>query len=307
MEKKEQKGKLLLIDANSLIHRAYHALPPLTNPSGEPSGALYGLSSVLIKLLKEKEPIYAAAAFDRPEPTFRKEMYEEYKATRKPTPDDLIPQIRGSRELVESFGIEAIEEPGFEADDIVATLAAKFKEEVSEVIVISGDLDLLQLVDKKVIVDVPSRGISETKAYREEEVIERFGIEPKYMADYKGLVGDTSDNIPGVRGIGPKSAEKLITKYGILEEIYKNINKIEEEDKKLAEKLKKNKDQAFLSKKLAIISTDAPVPLILSKYRIIEDEERLISYFKKMGFETLIKRISKEEPKEEIRETGKLF
>jgi len=308
MEAQKMKDKLLLIDANSLIHRAYHALPPLNDKDGKPSGALYGLSSVLIKIIKDENPTYAAAAFDRPEPTFRKEEFEEYKATRKPTPDDLISQIKEARGLLEKFGIKTFEQAGLEADDLIASLAAKFSKEVP-VEVLSGDLDILQVVEgENVVAQIPKRGISETKMYDDEAVQERFGVSPAQMADYKGLVGDSSDNFPGVQGIGPKTAAQLIQEYGSIEKIYLSLDKINKDKPNLANKLEENKDNAFLSKRLAKLVTDAPVEVSLKELEIGDpfNDPELILYMEDLGFKTLLKRMGQieEEPPSNV---GKLF
>lgn len=309
MGKPKMKDRLLLIDANSLIHRAYHALPPLTRPGGEPSGALYGISSVLIKIFKDYPPTYAAAAFDRPEPTFRKEEFDEYKATRQPTPDDLITQIKESKNLLEKFGIKTFEKAGFEADDIIATLASKFANKKMQIEVFSGDLDTLQLVqDDMVIAQVPQKGISETKIYDPQAVQERFGVSPDQLADYKGLVGDSSDNFPGVQGIGPKTAKDLIQKYGSVEKIYSSIDEIEKEKPAVAKKLKEGEKDAFLSKKLAILIKDIPLDVSLEdlKTEDVLNDDDLVEYMQELGFKTLLKRISKA-PEDPHSNVGKLF
>ncbi|PIR97972.1 MAG: hypothetical protein COT89_01840 [Candidatus Colwellbacteria bacterium CG10_big_fil_rev_8_21_14_0_10_42_22] len=309
MEKEKQKEELLLIDANSIIYRAYHALPPLTGPSGRPTGALYGLASILIKLLKDGAPLYAAAAFDRPEPTFRKEKYDDYKATRPPTPDDLIPQLHEAKNMLQKFGIQTLEAPGFEADDILATLADKFHSEVDKTIILSGDLDTLQLVrGDRVVAEVPKRGISETKIYNTQEVFEKYGIKPEQMADYKGLVGDKSDNIPGVPGIGPKTASNLLQKYKDIETIYKKLEDIHADSSTLVDKLEQNKEQAFLSKELAVISKEAPTPNKIDelKTNTFLEDRKLHEYLEGLGFKTILKRIIPDKERESSK-IGKLF
>jgi len=300
MEKTETKDTLLLIDANSLIHRAFHALPPLKTPEGRPSGALYGLATIIIKILREKSPRYIVAAFDRPEPTFRKKEYNAYKGTRSPTVDELITQLKEAKNLLDAFGIKSIESPGFEADDIVATLASKFsKNEKLKVVVFSGDLDTLQMVEEKnVVVEFPKKGISDTSIYDREAVEERFGVKPEQLADYKGLVGDTSDNIPGVPGIGPKTAEKLINSHKNLESLYKDIEEIGISDIKLQAKLKEFKEQAFLSKKLATLRIDVPIDVELTNIetRVLFEKEKALTYVDKISSETLRKRIENDLP-----------
>ena len=216
---------LLLIDANSLIHRSFHALPPFTAPNGEPTGALYGLSSIFLKIIKEKKPDYWAAAFDRPEPTFRKEIFKDYKIQRPKAPDELISQIIKARELLGKFGIRFFEQPGFEADDLIAALVKRFEPGKDlKIVILTGDLDTLQLVvDDKVAVETPKKGISETVVYDEKAVRERYSLNPEQLPDYKGLAGDSSDNIPGVLGIGPKTASRLLGEYHSLENLYQNL------------------------------------------------------------------------------------
>ncbi|KKS82747.1 MAG: polymerase protein [Candidatus Wolfebacteria bacterium GW2011_GWC1_43_10] len=212
---------LLLIDANSLIHRCFHALPPLSNKKGEPTGALYGVANILLKIIQSKKPDFAAALFDRPEPTFRKQRFADYKIHRPPTPDELAPQLAGAHKLFESFSIKTLEAPGYEADDLIGTLAQKFRND-ARILILTGDLDSLQLVENgRVIVETFKKGISQTARYDEEAVEERYGIRPPQMIDYKALVGDASDNIPGVPGVGPKTASAILKKYKTLDNFFK--------------------------------------------------------------------------------------
>ena len=294
MAREKTKDRLLLIDANSLIHRAYHALPPLTGPQGQPTGALYGLASVLIRLFKEETPRYAVAAFDRKEPTFRKEQYSAYKATRQPTPDDLIDQLKEAPKLLRSFGVYPIDALGYEADDLIATLATKFASPKVEVEIMSGDLDVLQVVeDGKIFAQIPKKGITETAIYKEKEVRERFGIAPHNLADYKGLVGDTSDNIPGVNGIGPKSAVELLNEFKTVEGIYKNLEKIKKDKPALGEKLDSGKESAFMSKKLATLIKDVPTPNNLETFEVGDPlkSDEAWKCLEELGFKTLLKRV----------------
>ena len=291
---------LILIDANSLIHRCFHALPPLTGPNNQPAGALYGLSNILLKIIREQKPNFIAAFFDRPEPTFRKEIFNEYKIHRPKAPDELVSQIIEARNLVEAFGIKFFEAPGFEADDLIGSAAEKFKNEPDlKIIILTGDLDSLQLVENdKVVAETFKKGISETIIYNEEAVKERYdGLLPSQIADYKGLVGDPSDNIPGVMGIGPKTAAPLIKNYGSLENFLEKGGV-----EKNYEKIIKSKDIALLSKKLAIIRRDAPLninDLSELKYDGLSKippsarsgEGGIENYFEKLGFKSLIKRI----------------
>ncbi len=283
---------LLLIDANSLIHRAYHALPPLTAKDGEPAGALYGLSSMLIKIIKERRPEYIAAGFDRPEPTKREEEYAEYKATRPPAEKDLVGQIIEARNLFQKFGITAFEKPGYEADDLMASLAEKFKKEKGiEIIIFSGDKDMLQMVeDGKIRVEAPLKGITSSVVYDSAKVREKLGVPPEKVADYKGLVGDVSDNIPGVSGIGPKTAAGLIEKYGSVENLIKEFREIGITDSKAADKIKGNEERALMSKRIALLVRDIPIKESLEDLRLNIDKEKLQEYFRKLGFSSLYSR-----------------
>jgi len=280
---------LLLIDANSLIHRAFHALPPLTGLRGEPVQALYGLSSILLKIWREDRPEFAAALFDRPEPTLRKKQYPEYKAHRPPAPEGLVEQIIGAHELFASFGIATFEKPGAEADDLIATLAERFRAESGlRIVILTGDLDTLQLVsDDKVVVRALKRGVSETELYNESAVKARFGLLPRQLIDYKALVGDASDNIKGVPGIGPKTAAALLERFTTLDNLYENIT----HEQGLEKKLGNFKKQAELSRTL--VTLDRQVILgqtTLQGLKIDETNKRFIDYFRSRGFEALIKR-----------------
>lgn len=279
---------LLLIDANSMVHRAYHALPPMTAAGGEPANALYGLSAILLSLWRDERPDYAAAAFDRPEPTFRDKEFAEYKGKRPPTADDLIPQIISSRDLFPKFGIKTFEEPGFEADDIIGTLACKFADEKDlRVVILTGDRDTLQLVrGDKVVVRTPSKGVSETFTYDAAAIREKYGLGPEQMIDYKALVGDVSDNIKGVPGIGPKTAVEILQKYGGIEKA------LEATDDKLTAKLRAGQKEAEKSKWLVTLKCDIPVPIEgLEDLAIHADDEILLDYFRGLGFGSLEKRL----------------
>lgn len=287
---------LLLIDANSIIHRSFHALPPFTTPSGQPSGALYGIASILLKLWREERPAYAAALFDRPEPTFRDKIYKEYKAQRPPAADELISQIIEAHKLFDAFGIKTFEKPGFEADDLIATLAEKFGEEKGHsenelrVEILTGDRDTLQLVrDDKIVVRTFNKGVSDTTIYGEKEVMEKYGLAPAQLVDYKSLVGDASDNIKGVPGVGPKTATELLKKYGSVEEIYKHLA----DDPKLEKKFGPFRKEADLSRELVIL--ERHVPVTVPTIEVLKTEQEPVgtkAYFKAMGFATLLKRLS---------------
>ena len=298
--------KLTLIDANSLIHRAFHAIPPFTAPDGSPSGALYGLSSLLLNICRTERPDMAAAAFDRPEPTFRKEAFAEYKAHRPKAPDELVSQLIAAHDVFTAFGIPTFEVPGFEADDIIGTLAERFKSDREiETVILTGDLDALQLVDDgRVLVEILKKGVSETVIYDEAMVEERYGLKPEQLPDYKGFVGDASDNIPGVKGMGPKTAQALIARYGSLERIYSDMP----ETDPAAKKALPFKKEALFSKHLATIRRDAPVAPTKSDLAFPGLETaKLMGLFERFGFQSLMKRLDLGPNKPKKKETGTLF
>ena len=271
---------LVLLDAHAIIHRAYHALPEFLSSKGEPTGALYGLSSMLMKIITDLKPNYIVACYDLPGKTFRHEAYDNYKAGRAKTDDALILQLKNSRQIFEAFGVPMYDSPGFEADDVVGTIVYQVMNPVRgregsqrpsasngiKIIIASGDMDTMQLVDdKKVQVYTLKKGINETILYDEDAVIKRFGFGPALLPDYKGLRGDPSDNIKGIKGIGEKTAENLIINFGTIEEIYKKIKKDETAFSKIGvsprmiELIKNNEEEALFSKILAKIRTDAPI------------------------------------------------
>lgn len=256
---------LVILDCNALIHRSFHALPDFRTAKGELVNAVYGFTSILLKVLKEFEPEYVAASFDVAGPTFRDEEYEDYKATRVKAPDELYQQIPRVKEVLKAFHISVYEKEGFEADDVIGTISKLApKEQPSvEVIIVSGDLDTLQLVDKYTKVYTMRKGLAETTLYDEEAVRKRFGgLGPEQMVDYKGLKGDPSDNIPGVPGVGEKTAIQLLCDFGSLDVLYKKLEQGTDVAKikpKLAQKLRDNKEQALFSRELATIYKDVPI------------------------------------------------
>ena len=298
---KKKKKRLVLLDAHAILHRAYHALPDFTSDKGEPTGALYGLSSMLMKIIADLKPDYLAACYDLQEPTYRHEVYEDYKAGRPKTDDELIAQMDRSRDIFESFGIPIYEKVGFEADDVLGTIVEQVKDKKDiDTIIASGDMDTLQLVNnKKVCVYTLKKGIKETIVYDEEGVEERFGFKPEFLIDYKGLRGDPSDNIPGVAGIGEKTATELIQKFGTIEDIYKILKK----DKKKFEKagikprivgiLEENEEEAQFSKMLATIRLDVPIKFEIPKEKWEEalENENILALFQELGFRTLSQRV----------------
>lgn len=277
---------LLLIDAHALIHRAFHALPPLTSPDGKPVGALYGLARTLLKLLKTGKYDHVAAAFDRPEPTFRKEIFEEYKAQRPPAPSELISQLVASRDLFRAFGIPVFERAGAEADDLIGSVIECLRHRKDlRVVVLSGDLDALQLVrGSRVVVETFKKGISETVTYDETAVKARYGLSPVQLPDYKGLVGDPSDNIKGVRGVGPKTATEVLHEFGNIETLYREMPK----NHPLAKKFLPYREDALFAKKLTTIDRHVPIEFKLEESAFRgPDEGRLGEYFASVGFQSL--------------------
>ncbi len=264
MPPKARKGRLILIDAHSLIYRAFFALPPMSTSAGEVTNAVYGFTSMLAIVLAGR-PEYAVAAFDMGGPTFRTEEYAEYKAGRRAMPDDLRPQIQRVKEVLESFSIPIYGIPGFEADDIVGTLARQGEEMGMAVTIVSGDLDCLQCVTDSVDALVPRRGITDTLTYGPAQVRQRYNLEPSQLIDYKALRGDTSDNIPGVPGVGEKTASQLIGEFGSIENLLANLDKLK--PGRVRDALEANADRVRLGKRLVTIRRDVDVALDLERSR----------------------------------------
>jgi DNA polymerase-1 len=284
---------LVLIDGNALIHRAYHALPPLMTKKGELVNAVYGFTSVLLKVLRELKPDYLAATFDLAGPTFREKEYKEYKAKRVKPPQELYDQIPRVKEVVKVLGVPIYEKQGFEADDIIGTIVSQvssLKPRVSS-IVVTGDLDVLQLVNDYTVVYTLKKGIKDAIIYDRQAVIERYGLKPEQIVDFKGLKGDPSDNIPGVPGIGQKTAIDLLKKFGSLKDLYKNLETAEI-NPKLKAKLLEYKDQAFFSQYLALIKKDVPIKFDLEKCRWGNfSRQKVVRLFKELEFHSLINRL----------------
>jgi len=267
MSKPKSQKTLALLDVHAIIHRAYHALPEFESSRGEPTGALYGLCTMLIKMVKDIKPDYIVACYDLPEPTKRHEAYVDYKAGRKKIDDALVLQLERSKDVFRAFNIPMYSSPGFEADDMLGTIVESLKNNPDiDIVIASGDMDTLQLVDNdKVRVYTLKKGIKDTIIYNEGAVRERFGFGPELLPDFKGLRGDPSDNIIGISGIGEKTATELITKFGAIEDIYKKLKKNEEVfeksgiKKRIVELLKSGEEEALFSKMLATIRRDAPI------------------------------------------------
>ena len=282
--------KVYLIDANALIYRLYHALPRLEDLQGRPIQAVYGLANILLKLLKEEKPDYIFSLYDRPEPTIRHQVFKEYKATRPKAPDDLKIQIQLSKKIFSAFKIPIIEKIGYEADDLIATLKEKFSKKADEIIILTGDLDTLQLVDQKTKILIMQKGISQTNIYDVSKVKEKFGILPENLPDFKALVGDASDNIQGISGIGPKTASKLLQKYRNLEEIIKAA-KEKKIELNLAQKILESQEKLLFNRDLVTLRKDIEIEeKILTPYQGFENKD-LISVFQEFGFKSLLQRI----------------
>ncbi len=281
--------KIVLIDGHALIHRAYHALPPLATKKGEVVNAVYGFTMILLKVLKELAPDYVAVAMDLPGKTFRHEKFPEYKATRKKADEDLIVQFGRVRDVIETLNIPIYEKEGYEADDVIGSVATKLKKGNNEIYIVTGDLDELQLVDENVKVYTMRRGFTDTVIYDPEAMHEKYGLTPEEFIEYKALRGDPSDNIPGVMGIGDKTAKDLIEKYNNLENIYKNLSELKPA---IAQKLEAGKENAFMSRSLSRIVTDLPIDVNLAHCVTHEfDRVRVSELFRELEFKSLLSKL----------------
>lgn len=282
----------MLVDGSAIVHRAYHAMPALTRSDGTPTGAVQGFFSMIFKVMQELRPAHIAIAFDRPTPNFRKELFKGYQAQRPATESDLSPQFGIIQEILVKAKIPIYAVDGLEADDVIGTIAEKAKETGHIVYIVTGDRDMLQLVNHKTKVLAPVKGISEMTLYDEEKVREKYGISASQFVEMKALMGDASDNYPGVTGIGPKTASSLITQYGTVENIYKNISKLKTQNPKLAEKLEKGEEHARLAHQLATILTNAPFEYDFSDCDMKNfDKEGLRKALESYDFKTLPKRL----------------
>lgn len=278
--------KLIIIDGSSLVHRAFHALPMLRTAGGLYTNAVYGFTTMLVKLLTDYKPDFLAVAFDKGRVTFRTDTYQQYKAQRQATPGELSEQFPLIRELLGAFGIVTLEEQGFEADDILGTLAAKAGQQGFEVLIVTGDRDALQLIGPGTTVLLTRKGISEMEVMDTAALKEKYGLTPAQFIDMKGLMGDSSDNIPGVPGIGEKTAIKLLIQYGSLENVLANIEGVA--GKKLQENLRQYAEQAVLSKRLATIVCDMPLEFVPENFTIDPDREAVKAVFAKFEFKNML-------------------
>lgn len=284
--------KIYLVDSSSLFFRAYYAVRSLTNPQGTPVNAVYGYLSMIAKLLKDEKPEHMVFCYDRKEPSFRKDLYTEYKANRTEMPDDLVVQMPFIKKIADLLGIPSIDQLGFEADDLIGTMAEYAQKHSMQAIIVSGDKDFAQLVNGQVILYDTMKDIR----YDRQAIFEKWGIWPEQFIDYLAIVGDTSDNVPGVKGIGEKGALKLLQQFGSLENIYENIEQVE--GKSIKEKLIAARDMAFLSKKLVTIVKDAPVSILDQEAHFQTatslkpiNQEQLRQFLREMNFKTFEKNL----------------
>lgn len=284
--------KVVLIDGNSLLHRAYHALPPLKNKNGLYTNGVYGFMTMIYKILDDYQPDYISVAFDKKGPTFRHKEYTEYKAGRKKTPDDLGMQFPILKDVLDKMNIHRVEIDGFEADDIVGTLAKYCSNKDMDVIVVTGDKDYLQLVDENTKVLITKKGMTNLEAYDEEAMLDRYELTPTQFIELKGLMGDKSDNIPGVPGVGEKTGIKLLKEYNSIEGIYDNIDQVS--GKKLKERLLENRAQAFMSKRLAEIIINVPLDINLEELKKEKPNgKELLDLYTELEFKSFIEKIDK--------------
>ncbi len=300
----ENTVKVVLLDSHAILHRAYHALPDFMSSKGEPTGALYGLCTLLLKIIGDIKPDYILACYDLPSPTYRHQAYDGYKAGRKKSDPALVDQIIKSRKVFEAFGIPVYALEGFEADDMLGTIVEKFKNSTDpaiNIVIASGDMDTLQLVDrKKVTVYTLKKGIKDTIVYDEDGVVERFNFSPVLLPDFKGLRGDPSDNIIGISGIGEKTATTLISTFGSIDEIYNVLKKDKEKIKnvgitdRVISLLEEGEEEARFSKMLATIRRDAPIDVSLPKNKWVDglDKEKITELFKDLEFRSLGERVN---------------
>jgi len=284
--------KFILIDGNSIFHRAFYAIPPLTDSEGNPTNAVYGFLSMLFNLIEVQKPDYLGIAFDRKEKTFRHEEYKDYKATRTKGPDELYAQMPLVKELLQLLNIAAFEKAGYEADDLLGTLSSQAdKIGGLHTLIVTGDRDALQLITETTHVVMPVKGLSTTEVFGPNEVERKYGLSPAQIPDLKGLQGDSSDNIKGVKGIGAKTALDLLQRFGSIEDLYKNIGALHGAVRK---KLEDGYEDAFFSKRLATIKIDVPEKLDLDScglggHKVADIKEKFFN----LGFKSLIPKFEK--------------
>lgn len=296
--------RFLIIDSNALLHRSFHALPPLANGEGEQTGAIYGFLLTLFKAIKDIKPDFITATFDFPAPTFRHKEFADYKAQRPKTPEELTAQISQMPSILENFNIPVFRKEGFEADDLIASLVRKVHSSNSsgdiEIIILTGDLDTLQLVDEYTKVYTLRKGVKDTIIYNKEKVEEKVKLPPSQVVDFKALAGDASDNIPGVPGIGKKTTTDLLNKFQDLEDLFNKVEEIEKGEVSPKEigcspntikKLKENKEQAFFSRDLAKARKDVELNLDIESCRFTFDKDKVVQKLRELKFNSLVDKL----------------
>ena len=294
---------LLLVDGNALVHRAYHALPDFKSRDGTPTGAVYGFVSTLNKVIIDYSPTHVITCFDTPAPTFRDELFVGYRAQRPEADQNLKDQFPLIKEFLDSADLKHVEKEGLEADDLIGILATRASHQDFMVYILTGDKDIFQLVNDKICVITPQIGYGREKRYDRKQVIERFGVPPEHVADFKALAGDQSDNYKGIGGIGPKTASSLINSSGSIEKLYENIEKVE--NPVLKQKLIKGKSDAILSKKLALLVIDADISISVDEGEFHQYAETLRGFFQKYNFRSLSNRFFGSNKPEKIEKTKK--
>ena len=290
---------LLIIDGNAIMHRAFHAIPAFKTKKGFQTNIVYGFISMLKRTISEFTPTHIAVCFDTPKQTFREKMFKEYQAQRPKVPNEFISQIPYVKKALKAAKISCYEKDGYEADDIIGTISKKSKKENINVLILTGDKDILQLVDNLISVISPQKVLSSIKTMKTKDVKEKLGVSPVKIPDLKALMGDSSDNYFGAKGIGPKTAEKLIKQYGSIEEIYNNIENIDKKTKKILENYK---ESVFLGKKLAIILKDVNIKFNISNTKFEKFNPKLKDFLLDLEMYTLAKRVFDENKKKSIKE-----
>lgn len=280
---------LLLIDGNAIMHRAFHALPPLTAKDGTPTNVIYGFLSMISKVITDFKPDYVAVVFDTPEPTFRNKLFKEYQAQRPKAEDSFVKQIPLVKEALDKANIFRTEKKGFEADDVIGTLTKIFSDAKVRVIILTGDKDIMQLVNDNTYVIAPLIGLSNTKIYDATEVERRLDVSPLQIPDFKALSGDPSDNYPGAQGIGPKTAASLLSQFKTIEGIYKNLDNLKSEKIKIT--LQHEKENVMMSKKLSAIKCDVDITVDINQLKFKGFGQDLKEFLQKYQINSLVKRL----------------
>lgn len=289
---------LLIIDAHAIIHRAYHALPPMRSRTGIPTNAVYGFFGMLDRAIIDFKPSHVVTCFDTPVKTFRKDLFDGYQSKRPPLQDDLRPQIPLIKELVDTAGIARFEKEGYEADDVIGTLTNRFKSADVRVMILTGDKDILQLVDEHVLVITPQTGMSTIKIYNPEAVQKKLDIEPLQIPDYKALAGDPSDNYHAAKGIGPKTAVKLLHQFNTIENLYEHINEVE--NPKVKAILEEHKENVLLFKQIATIVRDVDIDCTLENTEFKGFQQPMRDKLSELQLYSLLKRFFNEKKPENI-------